>query len=148
MRLHELYPFDEERKERKRIGRGAASGQGGTAGKGHKGQNSRSGGGVKPFFEGGQMPLRRRLPKRGFTNIFKITYQPVNLSQIEALFGDKAEISLEDFYQRGVCSRRTPIKVLGEGELSRAVKIEAHRFSRSAVEKIENAGGEAVALEG
>jgi large subunit ribosomal protein L15 len=148
MRLHELYPFDEERKERKRIGRGAASGQGGTAGKGHKGQNSRSGGGVKPFFEGGQMPLRRRLPKRGFTNIFKITYQPVNLSQIEALFGDKAEISLEDFYQRGVCSRRTPIKVLGEGELSRAVKIEAHRFSRSAVEKIKNAGGEAVALEG
>jgi large subunit ribosomal protein L15 len=148
MRLHELFPFDEERRERKRIGRGAASGQGGTAGKGHKGQNSRSGGGVKPFFEGGQMPLRRRLPKRGFKNIFKTTYQPINLTQIEAFFGDRGEIALEDFYSRGLCSRSTPIKILGEGELSRAVKIEAHRFSKSAAEKIKNAGGEAVALEG
>jgi large subunit ribosomal protein L15 len=148
MRLHELYPFDEERKDRKRIGRGAASGQGGTAGKGHKGQNARSGGGVKPYFEGGQMPLRRRLPKRGFNNIFKTVYQPVNLSQIEAFFGDKGEITLEDFYARGLCARNTPLKVLGDGELSRPVKIEAHRFSKSAAEKIRNAGGEAVALEG
>jgi large subunit ribosomal protein L15 len=148
MRLHELYPFDEERKDRKRIGRGAASGQGGTAGKGHKGQNARSGGGVKPYFEGGQMPLRRRLPKRGFNNIFKTVYQPVNLTQIEAFFGDKGEITLEDFYARGLCARNTPLKVLGDGELNRPVKIEAHRFSKSAADKIRNAGGEAVALEG
>ena len=148
MRLHELYPFDEERKERKRVGRGTASGQGGTAGKGHKGQNSRSGGGVKQFFEGGQMPLRRRLPKRGFKNIFKTVYQPLNLGQIETFFGDKAEIALEDIYARGLCSRNAPVKILGDGELSRAVKIEAHRFSKSAAEKIKNAGGEAVALEG
>jgi large subunit ribosomal protein L15 len=148
MRLHELYPFDEERKDRKRVGRGAASGQGGTAGKGHKGQNARAGGGVKPYFEGGQMPLRRRLPKRGFNNIFKTVYQPVNLSQIEAFFGDKSEITLEDFYARGLCARNTPLKVLGDGEIGRSVKIEAHRFSKSAAEKIRNAGGEAVALEG
>jgi large subunit ribosomal protein L15 len=148
MRLHELYPFDEERQERKRIGRGAASGQGGTAGKGHKGQNARSGGGVKPFFEGGQMPLRRRLPKRGFTNMFKTTYQPVNLSQIEDFFSGKTEITLEDFYARGLCTRNTPVKILGNGELNRPLKIEAHRFSKSAIEKIKSAGGEAVALEG
>ncbi|MFP4071019.1 MAG: 50S ribosomal protein L15 [Desulfovibrionales bacterium] len=148
MRLHELFPFEEERKNRRRIGRGPGSGLGKTAGKGHKGQNSRAGGGVPAFFEGGQMPLRRRLPKRGFTNIFKTAYQPVNLAQLESFFGDKSEITLDDLYERGVCRKGRPVKILGDGDISRAVKIEAHRFSASAAEKIKNAGGEPVALEG
>ncbi|WP_298067644.1 50S ribosomal protein L15 [uncultured Mailhella sp.] len=143
MRLNELYPFPEERKGRKRVGRGAGSGLGGTSGKGHKGQNARSGGGVRPGFEGGQMPLQRRLPKRGFKNyLFKVTYEVINLDRLLAAFPeDQKEISLEDIYSRGLV-RGALVKVLGKGEVSRPVSIEAFRFSQSARDKILAAGGE------
>ncbi|HAS88932.1 50S ribosomal protein L15 [Desulfovibrio sp. JC010] len=148
MRLHEIYPFQEERKNRKRVGRGGGSGWGGTSGKGHKGQNARSGGGVPAWFEGGQMPLARRLPKRGFKNPFREEYVALNVGQILGAFEGKTEISLEDMYERGLCKKGALVKVLGMGEVSAAVTIEAHRFSASATEKITKAGGTAKALEG
>ncbi|WP_432735588.1 50S ribosomal protein L15 [Maridesulfovibrio sp. FT414] len=148
MRLHEIYPFQEERKNRKRVGRGGGSGQGGTSGKGHKGQNARSGGGVPAWFEGGQMPLARRLPKRGFKNPFREEYVALNVGQILGAFEGKTEISLEDIYDRGLCKKGALVKVLGVGEVGAAVTIEAHRFSASATEKITKAGGTAKALEG
>ncbi len=148
MRLNELYPFDEERKSRKRVGRGGGSGLGGTSGKGHKGARSRSGYSAKAGFEGGQMPLARRLPKHGFKNPFRVEYAPVNLSRIAEAFQGAAEVSLEDMYARGLCPRGTAVKVLGNGELAAAMTIEAHRFSKSALEKIAKAGGTAKALEG
>ncbi len=149
MQLHELYPFAEERKSRKRVGRGSGSGLGKTAGKGHKGQNARAGGGVRPGFEGGQMPLQRRLPKRGFSNFrFKNVYDVVNLDRLAEVFAGKAEVSLEDIYACGLATNGAAVKVLGRGEISVALKVEAHKFSASAVEKIQNAGGEAKALEG
>ncbi|TIH15199.1 50S ribosomal protein L15 [Marinifilum sp. JC120] len=148
MRLHEIYPFEEERKNRKRVGRGGGSGWGGTSGKGHKGQNARSGGGVPAWFEGGQMPLARRLPKRGFKNPFREEYVALNVGQVLGAFEGKAEITLEDIYERGLCKKGALVKVLGMGEVSAAVTIEAHRFSASATEKITKAGGTAKALEG
>ncbi|MFW5497963.1 MULTISPECIES: 50S ribosomal protein L15 [unclassified Maridesulfovibrio] len=148
MRLHEIYPFQEERKNRKRVGRGGGSGWGGTSGKGHKGQNARSGGGVPAWFEGGQMPLARRLPKRGFKNPFREEYVALNVGLILGAFEGKTEISLEDIYERGLCKKGALVKVLGMGEVSAAVTIEAHRFSASATEKITKAGGTAKALEG
>lgn len=148
MRLHELYPFPEEQKGRKRIGRGPGSGSGSTAGKGHKGHNARSGGGPNPRFEGGQMPLQRRLPKHGFKNPFRVEYQVVNLSQLETMFGDKSEITLQDMYDRGLSSLAKPVKVLGDGDVSRAIKVQANKFSVKAAEKLKAAGGEAIALEG
>ncbi|KAB1442344.1 50S ribosomal protein L15 [Pseudodesulfovibrio senegalensis] len=148
MRLHELYPFPEEYKERKRIGRGSGSGWGKTSAKGHKGQNSRSGGGVRPGFEGGQMPLARRLPKRGFKNRFREEYVAINIGRLVDAFEDKAEISVADIYERGLAKQGAPIKVLGVGELSKAVTVEAHRFSASAADKIQKAGGTAKAIEG
>lgn len=148
MNLHELYPYPEERAKVKRLGRGTASGQGGTAGKGHKGQNARSGGGVPAWFEGGQMQLYRRLPKRGFKNPFRVTYQAVNLSTIFAKFADQAEVSIEDIYVAGLADRNQPVKVLGDGEAGKALKITAHKFSKQAVEKIAAAGGEAISIEG
>lgn len=148
MRLHEIYPFQEERKNRKRVGRGGGSGWGGTSGKGHKGQNARSGGGVPAWFEGGQMPLARRLPKRGFKNPFREEYVALNVGQILGAFEGKTEISLDDMYERGLCKKGALVKVLGMGEVSAAVTIEAHRFSASATEKITKAGGTAKALEG
>ncbi len=148
MNLHEIYPFPEERRARKRVGRGSGSGLGSTSGKGHKGQNARSGGGVRPGFEGGQMPLPRRLPKRGFKNyLFKVTYSVINLARLAETFEGKTEITLEDIYARGLAAYGTPVKVLGEGEVSAALKVEAHKFSRSAVEKLRAAGGEAKELE-
>ena len=148
MNLHEIYPFPEERKGRKRVGRGSGSGLGCTAGKGNKGQNARAGGGVRPGFEGGQMPLQRRLPKRGFKNyLFKVTYSVINLARLQEAFEGKTEISLEDIYARGLAAYGAPVKVLGEGEVSAAFKVEAHKFSRSAVEKLQAAGGEAKELE-
>ena len=142
MRLNDLYPFPEERKGRKRVGRGAGSGLGGTSGKGHKGQNARSGGGVRPGFEGGQMPLQRRLPKRGFNNyLFKVTYEVINLDRLLAAFPDQKEITLEDIYSRGLV-KSALVKILGEGEVTRPVSIEAFRFSQSAKDKILAAGGE------
>lgn len=148
MRLHELYPFAEERKTRKRVGRGSGSGLGCTAGKGNKGQNARAGGGVPAGFEGGQMPLQRRLPKRGFKNfLFRNRYEVVNLSALVAHFEGRSEISLEDIYARGLARNGAPVKILGDGEISAALKVEAHKFSASAVEKLQKAGGEARALE-
>jgi large subunit ribosomal protein L15 len=149
MRLHELYPFAEERKKRKRVGRGSGSGRGKTSGKGHKGQNSRSGVSRDPSFEGGQMPIMRRLPKRGFNNVmFKTVYEIINLGRLNEVFGEAQEITLEDIYNRGLARKGRPVKVLGVGEFSRAITVQAHAFSASAAEKIKNAGGEAKALEG
>jgi large subunit ribosomal protein L15 len=146
MKLHQLFPHPSERKSRKRRGRGPGSGLGCTAGKGNKGQRARAGSGPATGFEGGQMPLSRRLPKRGFTNTFKVRYSVLNVEQLERLFPDRSDISLDDLYT--VCSKATPVKILGRGELSRPVSVEAHRFSRQAREKIEAAGGQVKALEG
>ena len=142
MRLNDLYPFPEERKGRKRVGRGAGSGLGGTSGKGHKGQNARAGGGVRPGFEGGQMPLQRRLPKRGFKNyLFKVSYDVINLGRLMEAFPEQKEITLDDMYSRGLV-KSALVKVLGEGEVTRPVSVEAFRFSQSAKDKILAAGGE------
>jgi len=148
MQLHDLYPFPGERTAKKRVGRGAGSGRGGTAGKGHKGQNARAGGGVPAGFEGGQMPLQRRLPKRGFKNaLFKVRYEVINLGRLHAAFEGVTAISLEDIYAHGLARRGAPVKILGQGEIAAAVVVEAHSFSRAAVEKIRQAGGQAKALE-
>jgi len=149
MRLHELYPYPEESRDRKRVGRGHASGQGGTSGKGHKGQNARSGGGTPAHFEGGQMPLARRLPKRGFKNaLFRVIYQPLAVGRIAAAFEGQTEITLDDIYAKGLVRKGCLVKVLADGELKVALTIEAHRFSKSAAEKITAVGGTAKALEG
>ena len=149
MQLHSLYPFPEERKTRKRVGRGSGSGLGCTAGKGNKGQNARAGGGVPAGFEGGQMPLQRRLPKRGFKNEpFRNRYSVVNLADLVSHFEGKTEISLEDIYARGLAANGSPVKILADGDLTVALKVEAHKFSAAAREKLQNAGGEARALEG
>lgn len=148
MQLHDLYPFPEERKTRRRVGRGSASGLGGTSGKGHKGQNARSGGGVRPGFEGGQMPLQRRLPKHGFKNaLFKVTYDVVNLDRLVQAFDGRTEICLDDIYARGLARKGAPVKILSRGEVSTAMKIEAHKFSKAAAEKVSQAGGTVIELE-
>ena len=149
MQLNDLYPFPEERKTRKRVGRGSGSGLGKTSGKGHKGQNARAGGGVPAGFEGGQMPLQRRLPKRGFKNHpFRNRYSVISLARLAQAFEGQTDISLEDIYARGLAKVGTPVKILGDGELTVALKVEAHKFSASAKEKLQGAGGEAKALEG
>ncbi len=135
----------------KRVGRGMGSGMGKTATRGHKGQGSRTGTRLMRGFEGGQMPLHRRLPKRGFTNIFRTEYTVVNLDRLaEQIDGrNLTEITLDDFQKLGLASsKKALIKILGSGELSAALTIHAHRFSKSAVEKIEKAGGKAVVLGG
>ncbi len=133
---------------RKRVGRGMGSGMGKTSTRGHKGQGSRSGFSLMRGFEGGQMPLHRRLPKRGFTNIFRTEYTVVNLDRIAALDAI-SEITLEDYKKLGLSSsKKALIKILGSGELTSAITIHAHKFSKSAVEKIEKAGGKAIVLGG
>jgi large subunit ribosomal protein L15 len=128
---------------RKRVGRGMGSGMGKTSTRGHKGQRSRSGSRMMRGFEGGQMPLHRRMPKRGFTNIFRTEYAVVNLDRIAEL--KVTEIALDDYKKLGlVSSKKSLIKVLGSGELKKAITIHAHKFSKSATEKIEKAGGKAV----
>jgi len=140
MDLANLKPSQGSVKNRKRIGRGPGSGTGKTSGKGHKGQKARSGHHFKAWSEGGQMPLQRRLPKRGFTNIFKIDYQEVNIRALATL-GD-SEITPDTMRDKGFASRKNkPIKVLGVGEIDRAIRVKAHAFSKSAREKIEKAGG-------
>lgn len=147
MKLHELYPFPEERVNRKRIGRGRATGQGCTAGKGNKGQNARAGVSERPWFEGGQMPLARRLPKRGFKNFqFRVVYQPINLDRLLTAFEGKDSINLDDIYARGLAQTGALVKILSQGDVSSAVTVEAHRFSAKATEKIVAAGGKAIAL--
>jgi large subunit ribosomal protein L15 len=143
MKLHDLRPNPGAKKKRKRVGRGIAAGQGKTAGRGTKGQGARSGGGKGPYFEGGQLPLARRLPfKRGFTNINKIYYKPVNLEQLAQFDFDGADVTPEILTAVGLLKKVTdPVVVLGDGELSVALTVKAHRFSTSAKEKIEAAGG-------
>jgi large subunit ribosomal protein L15 len=141
MKLHELKPAPGSRKKKKRLGRGISAGQGKTAGKGHKGQNARSGGGVRPGFEGGQTPLYRRLPKRGFTNPNRVEYAIVNVSVLER-FEDGTVVTPELLLQEGIVKNlKDGLKVLGEGELSKKLTVKAHKFSQSAVEKITAAGG-------
>ena len=131
---------------RKRVGRGMGSGMGKTSTRGHKGQRSRSGSHMMRGFEGGQMPLHRRLPKRGFTNIFRTEYTVVNLDRIAAL-ESISEITQDDYKKLGLASsKKALIKILGSGELSTAITIHAHKFSKSAQEKIEKAGGKAIVL--
>lgn len=141
MKLHELKPAEGSRKERNRVGRGIGSGNGKTAGKGHKGQNARSGGGVRPGFEGGQNPLFRRLPKRGFTNINRKEFAIVNLDALNR-FEDGAEVTPALLLETGVVSsEKAGIKILGNGTLNKKLTVKAHKFSASAKEAIENAGG-------
>ena len=133
---------------RKRVGRGMGSGMGKTSTRGHKGQGSRTGTSLMRGFEGGQMPLHRRLPKRGFTNIFRTEYTVVNLDRIAPSL-TVTEIALDDYKKLGLASsKKALIKILGSGELTSAITIHAHKFSKSAVEKIEKAGGKAVVLGG
>jgi large subunit ribosomal protein L15 len=130
---------------RKRVGRGMGSGMGKTSTRGHKGQRSRSGSRMMRGFEGGQMPLHRRLPKRGFTNIFRTEYTVVNLDRIAELA--VTEIGIDDYKKLGLASsKKALIKILGSGDLTSAMTIHAHKFSKSAIEKIEKAGGKAVVL--
>jgi large subunit ribosomal protein L15 len=141
MKLHELKPNPGSVRNRKRLGRGTASGQGKTAGRGQDGQNSRSGGGTRPGFEGGQMPLYRRIPKRGFTNIFATNYSEINLDTLNR-FEDGTEVTPEMLKELGIVKKQLDgVKVLGRGELEKKLTVKAHKFSKSAVEKIEAAGG-------
>ena len=145
MKLSELRAVPGSRKNRKRIGRGAGSGTGKTSGRGQKGQKSRSGGSPHPWFEGGQMPLYRRLPKRGFTNIFRKEYEIVNVAQLAGL-GIKNPITPEVMKEKRMIRKVDSVKILGNGELSEAVTVHAQKFSRSAVDKIEKAGGKVVTV--
>ncbi|MES1244485.1 MAG: 50S ribosomal protein L15 [Acidobacteriota bacterium] len=138
MRLHELSPAKGSKHARKRVGRGPGSGTGKTAGKGEKGQKSRSGYSHRDGFEGGQMPLVRRVPKRGFTNIFKTEYAVVNLAQLADFDG---EVTPETLASHGLVRSGKPVKVLGDGEIGKALKVTANKFSKSARAKIEAAGG-------
>jgi large subunit ribosomal protein L15 len=148
MRLHELAPPKGAHRKRRRIGRGLGSGRGTTAGKGTKGQKARAGGGVSPHFEGGQLPLVKKLPyRRGFTNHGRIEYRPVNLSDLKA-FEAGATVDVAAMVAAGLLkSEREHVKVLGTGEIDRALTVTAHRFSATAREKIEAAGGACHALE-
>jgi len=140
MKLHTLKASEGSRKNRKRVGRGTGSGLGKTAGKGHKGQKARSGGSIARGFEGGQMPLARRLPKFGFTNIFREEYEIVNLDTLSRL-GIEGEVTPEILAQRGVIRAKRKLKILGRGEIDKPVSVTASKFSKTAVEKIEKAGG-------
>ncbi len=143
MKLQDLQPSVGATRPAYRKGRGAGSGNGKTAGRGHKGQWARSGGGVRPGFEGGQMPLARRLPKRGFNNIFGTTYAPVNVEVLNR-FEDGAEVTTELLLESGVISKALDgVKILGGGELTKKLTVKAAAFSASAKEKIEKAGGKA-----
>lgn len=143
MKLYELAPAEGSTTDPKRKGRGAGSGNGKTAGKGHKGQNARSGGGVRPGFEGGQMPLQRRVPKRGFVNIFAKHYAVVNIADLDK-FEDGAVVNAETLAEKGLVKKPMDgIKVLGNGELKKKLTVSAAAFSDSAKKKIEGAGGKA-----
>ena len=147
MKLHELSPAEGAKTTSKRLGRGIGSGKGKTSGKGHKGQWARSGGGVRPGFEGGQMPITRRLPKRGFTNIFKKVYAIVKLDALN-VFEDGAVVNAQVLYEMGIIGKIEAygLKVLGEGSLTKKITVQANKFSASAKEKIESIGGTAEVL--
>jgi large subunit ribosomal protein L15 len=141
MKLHELKASEGSRKTRNRVGRGMSSGNGKTSGRGHKGQKARAGGGTRPGFEGGQMPLFQRLPKRGFTNIHRKEFAIVNLDALNR-FEDGTEITPELLLEEGVVSKlKAGIKVLGNGSIEKKLTVKAHKFSASAAEAIEAAGG-------
>ncbi len=141
MRIHELSPVEGSRKKRKRIGRGQGSGHGGTACRGHKGQKSRSGGGPRPGFEGGQMPLQRRLPKRGFTNIFKKQYNIINVKDLNR-FEANANLGAKDLKEAGLVKKlKDGVKLLGNGDISHPLFVKVRKVSKTAREKIEAAGG-------
>ena len=144
MKLHELRPNEGAFKTKKRVGRGVATGNGKTSGKGHKGQNARSGGGVRPGFEGGQLPLFRRLPKRGFSNaMFKVRYATINLSDLDK-FEQGAVVTPELLKEMGILKKQlSGVKVLGNGDLTKKLTVKANKFSKSAIEKIEAMGGKA-----
>jgi len=129
------------RKRRKRVGRGPGSGLGKTAGRGHKGQNARAGGGKGPWFEGGQTPLYRRLGKRGFNNPFRVEFQVVNLRDLEERFEAGEEVNPDTLRARGLCKRKMPIKLLADGELTKPLKVVVHKASKKAIEAVKAAGG-------
>lgn len=143
MKLHELSPAAGSTKESKRIGRGHGSGQGKTAGKGHKGQKARAGHGMRPGFEGGQMPLQRRIPKRGFNNIFAEEWVAVNVSALE-VFEDGATVDAAALAEKGIIKKASlPVKVLSNGKLTKKLTVKLNAFSANAAEKITAAGGKA-----
>jgi large subunit ribosomal protein L15 len=145
--LNNIRPAKGSTHKKKRVGRGPGTGLGKTAGRGEKGQKSRSGYSAKIGFEGGQMPLHRRLPKRGFTNIFKKRWLEVSLASLERAFEADAEVTPEILHECGIIKKaRHDVVVLGNGELSKALRVSAHRFTKSAREKIERAGGAAVEI--
>jgi large subunit ribosomal protein L15 len=149
MNLNDIHHGIQKNKARKRIGRGIGSGHGKTATRGHKGQGSRSGSSVSPVFEGGQMPLVRRIPKRGFTNARAETVAIVNLSSLERNFQSGEDVSLDALSEKGLVKGAYDVlKVLGTGELTKGLKVMAHKFSQSATQKIEKAGGQIVVLPG
>jgi large subunit ribosomal protein L15 len=145
MNLSNLRAPKKANRNRKRVGRGMGSGHGKTSTRGHKGQGSRSGSSLMRGFEGGQMPLHRRLPKRGFTNIFRTEYTVLNLDRLAEL--NESELTLEKFIAKGLLKRRNELlKILGNGEVGAAITVHAHKFSKAAQEKIEKAGGKAVLI--
>jgi large subunit ribosomal protein L15 len=149
MNLNDVHHGIQKNKSRKRVGRGPGSGHGKTSGRGHKGQGSRSGSSVSPIFEGGQMPLVRRIPKRGFNNRWAETVAAINVAELEKHFQDGEEVSPEVLLGKRLVHRDFDmLKVLGNGELTKKLTISAHKFSRQAVEKIEKAGGQVVVLPG
>ncbi len=147
MKLNNMAPAEGAKTQSKRLGRGIGSGLGKTSGKGHKGQWARSGGGVRPGFEGGQMPLVRRIPKRGFNNVFKKEYSIVNVSALE-VFDNGTVVTAELLLEKGVLSKVEPygLKVLGNGTLTKKLEVKANKFTKSAAEIIEKAGGKAEVL--
>ena len=140
MKLHELKPVEGARHSKKRVGRGTGSGLGKTSTRGHKGQNARSGGGVRPAFEGGQTPLFKRIPKRGFTNINRKEYEVVNLEALNC-FDEGAKVTPEKLIKAGLIKEGKNIKVLGNGKLEKNLTVSAHKFSKSAEKGIVEAGG-------
>jgi large subunit ribosomal protein L15 len=147
MSLDKLKPADRSKFKKKRVGRGPGSGLGKTSGRGHKGAQSRSGYSFKRGFEGGQMPLHRRVPKRGFNNIFRTEYDVVNLDQLESRFESGAAVTPEALRAAGlVSSRSSLVKILGRGEVTKALNVQAHKFSGKAAEKLAAAGGKAEAI--
>lgn len=144
MKLHELSPAVGSKKDVKRIGRGAGSGQGKTAGKGHKGQKARAGRGMRPGFEGGQMPLQRRVPKRGFNNIFAKEITGVNVSALDKAFNDGETVTVDALIAKGLVKKALDgVKILGNGEISKKLTVQVNAYSESAKQKIEAVGGKA-----
>jgi len=141
VKIHDLSPVEGSRKKKKRIGRGPGSGHGKTSCRGHKGQKARSGGGVRPGFEGGQMPLQRRLPKRGFTNIFRTEYNIINIKDLDC-FEPNSRVDADALKESGLVNKvKDGIKILGDGDISHPLTVSVHRASKTAKEKIEAAGG-------